>query len=53
MFYNSRGIGKLIGFALLFLGLGMLLSTLLTLGWFMLIIAIGLIIIGTYLVCLC
>jgi hypothetical protein len=52
MFCNGREIGKLIGFALLFIGLGMLLSTLLTWGWFMVIIAIVLIVIGTYLACL-
>ena len=53
MFYNRKGIEKSLGFALLFIGVGMLLSTLLTWGWFMIIIAIILIVIGTYLACLC
>lgn len=48
MFYN-RGGGKFIGFALLFMGVGMLLSTLLTWGWFMIVIAIALIALGTFL----
>ena len=53
MFCNRREVGRIFGFALLFIGLGMLLSTLLTWGWFMLVIAIILIVIGTYLACLC
>ena len=47
--FNNRGSGNFIGFALLFIGIGMLLSTLLTWGWFMIVIAIALIVIGTYL----
>lgn len=50
MFYNRRGIEKSIGLALLFIGIGMLLSALLTWGWFMVVISIVLIVIGTYLV---
>ena len=53
MFCNRREIGKIFGFAILFIGLGMLLSTLLTWGWFMVVVAIVLIVIGTYLACLC
>ena len=53
MFCNRREIGKIFGFAILFIGLGMLLSTLLTWGWFMVVVAIALIVIGTYLTCLC
>lgn len=53
MFCNRSEIEKAIGFALLFIGLGMLLSTLLTWGWFMIVIAIILISIGTYLAWLC
>ena len=53
MFYNGRGIEKALGLAILFIGIGMLLSILLGLGWFMVIIAIVLIVVGTYLACLC
>lgn len=53
MFYNGRGVEKVVGLALLFIGIGMLLSTLLSLGWFMVVVAIVLIVIGTYLACLC
>ena len=53
MFYNGRGIEKAIGLALLFIGIGMLISVLLGLGWFMAVIAIALIVSGTYLACLC
>lgn len=47
--FCSRNGGSFIGFALLFIGIGMLLSTLLTWGWFMIVIAIVLIALGTYL----
>lgn len=53
MFYNGRGIEKIVGLALLFIGIGMLISVLLSLGWFMVVIAIVFIVIGTYLACLC
>ena len=49
MFCNRREVGRIFGFALLFIGLGMLLSTLLTWGWFMIIIAVCFIVLGTYL----
>lgn len=52
MFYN-RGRGKTCGFALLFIGAGMLLSTLLTWGWFMMALGVILMIIGIYLACCC
>ena len=48
MFRNNSG-GSFIGFALLFIGIGILLSTLLTWGWFMIVIAIIFIVLGTYL----
>lgn len=48
MFSNRSG-GSFIGFALLFTGIGILLSTLLTWGWFMIVIAIAFIVLGTYL----
>lgn len=47
MFHN-RG-GGFIGFAFLFIGIGILLSTLLKWGWFMIILGIGLIVLGTFL----
>jgi len=47
--FDNRGGGRFIGFALLFIGIGILLSTLLTWGWFMIVIAIVLIVLGTYL----
>ena len=47
--FRNHGGGNFIGFALLFVGIGMLLSTLLTWGWFMIVIAIALIVLGTYL----
>ena len=47
--FRNRGGGSFIGFSLLFIVIGMLLSTLLTWGWFMIVIAIALIVIGTYL----
>lgn len=49
--FSNRGGGSFIGFALLFLGIGMLLSTVLTWGWFMIIIALSFIVLGTCLVC--
>jgi len=48
MFYNGSG-GKFLGFALLFTGIGILLSTLLTWGWFMILIGVIFIVLGTYL----
>lgn len=47
--FSNKGRGNFFGFALLFIGIGMLLSTLLTWGWFMMIVAIIFIVIGTYL----
>ena len=47
--FRNQGVGNFIGFALLFIGIGMLLSILLTWGWFMIVIAIAFIVIGTYL----
>ena len=49
--FGNRGGGSFLGFALLFAGIGMLLSTLLTWGWFMIIIAIAFIVFGTCLAC--
>ena len=48
MFY-TRGGGNFIGFALLFIGIGILLSALLSWGWFMIVIAFCFIVLGTYL----
>ena len=48
MFRNNNG-GRFIGFGLLFIGIGLLLSTLLTWGWFMIVLGIVFIILGTYL----
>lgn len=47
--FRNNGYGGFIGFALLFIGIGILLSTLLTWGWFMLILGVVFIIVGTYL----
>ena len=49
--FGNRGGGNFLGFALLFTGIGMLLSTVLTWGWFMIIIAIAFIVLGTCLAC--
>jgi len=47
--FRNRGYGSFIGFALLFIGIGILLSTLLTWGWFMIVLGILFVILGTYL----
>ena len=47
--FRNRGTGSFIGFALLFIGIGILLSTLLTWGWFMIVLAVIFIVLGTYL----